>query len=167
MYVALPKEKKGTHMSRFMEILDEHHQDIRIGELAGLMHAMRERLHAAEAHLELEFPYFVSKQAPITGQSGKIDVQVKLAVVSTPKADDLVLSIRVPATEKSLCPCSKEISQYGAHNQRCEMEASVRFKKGKALSIEAVGLHHRKMRQHPGVRGLEAPGRKIRDRGCV
>ena len=136
MYVALPKEKKGTHMSRFLEVLNEHHDDIRIGELAGLMHAMRERLHAVEAHLELEFPYFVTKQAPITGQSGKIDVQVKVAVASTPKADDMVLTIRVPAT--SLCPCSKEISRYGAHNQRCEMEASVRFAKGKALSIEEL-----------------------------
>lgn len=136
MYVALPKEKKGTHMSRFMEVLNEHHEDIRLGELAGLMHTMRERLHASEAHLELEFPYFVTKQAPITGQSGKIDVQVKVEVVSTPKADDTILTLRVPAT--SLCPCSKEISQYGAHNQRCEMEASVRFAKGKSLSIEEL-----------------------------
>lgn len=136
MYVALPKEKKGTHMSRFLEVLNEHHEAIRPDALLDIVHIMRDRLHADEAHLELEFPYFITKAAPITGQSGKVDLNVKLVAEASSKGDDFVLSIRVPAT--SLCPCSKEISRYGAHNQRCEMEASVRFKKGTFLSIEEL-----------------------------
>ncbi len=139
MYVALPKEKKGTHMSRFLEVLNEHHEALDAAKLLDFVHIMRERLHASEAHLELEFPYFITKQAPITGQRGKMDLKVKLeAVASTAssKGDDFILTLRVPAT--SLCPCSKEISRYGAHNQRCEMEAAVRFKKGAFMSIEEL-----------------------------
>ncbi len=139
MYVALPKEKKGTHMSRFLEVLNEHHEAVDAANLLDFVHIMRERLHASEAHLELEFPYFITKQAPVTGQRGKMDLKVKLEAVASSaskKGDDFILTIRVPAT--SLCPCSKEISRYGAHNQRCEMEASVRFKKGRFLSIEEL-----------------------------
>src|SRR5690606_31563946 len=90
---------------------------------------------AEEAHLELQFPYFIDKKAPVTGQLGKLDIEACFEVSTrTHGQDDFVMGIKVPAT--SLCPCSKEISAYGAHNQRCIVEAKVRFKDGEFMWIE-------------------------------
>ena len=133
MYVALPHHQKGTHMSRFLEVLNRHHESIRSDQLMGVCHDMKERLEAETAHLELTFPYFIDKKAPVTQQIGKIDIEVSFACSSNAK-DDFIMGIKVPAT--SLCPCSKEISEYGAHNQRCEIEAQVRFAPGKSMWIE-------------------------------
>ena len=123
MYVGLPHYQKGTHMSRFLEVLNAHHDSIRSDEVMQITRDMQERLEAEEAHLELHFPYFIDKPAPVSRQVGKIDIEVTLECSSN-HVDDFVLGIKVPAT--SLCPCSKEISEYGAHNQRCEMEVRVR-----------------------------------------
>ena len=135
MYVGLPHHQKGTHMSRFLEVLNKHHESIRSNKLLSICHDMKDRLEAEEAHLELSFPYFIDKKAPVSGQVGKIDIEVMLECSSN-DVDDLVMGIKVPAT--SLCPCSKEISAYGAHNQRCEIEVKVRFAKGKVMWIEEL-----------------------------
>lgn len=125
LYVSLPKQKKGTHMSRFLEILNEHHRSITPSQIVPILHEVRERLHAEDAHIFMEFPYFIEKAAPVTGAKGLMDYQCTFEGASNGK-DDFILGVRCPAT--SLCPCSKEISQYGAHNQRCEISARVRTK---------------------------------------
>ncbi len=125
MYVALPHYKKGTHMSRFLEVLNKHTSEpISPEDIPHLTEAIRERLDAEEAHFEAEFTYFIKKPAPVTGKLGLMDYQVRFECTADGKAADMVLSVKAPAT--SLCPCSKEISSYGAHNQRCHIEAAVR-----------------------------------------
>ena len=135
MYVALPHYQKGTHMSRFLEVLNQHHEAIASDQVMDVCRDMKDRLEAEEAHLELRFPYFIDKKAPVTGQPGKLDIEVTFEVTSN-HVDDFIMSIRVPAT--SLCPCSKKISDYGAHNQRCIMEARVRFVAGQSMWIEEL-----------------------------
>lgn len=125
MYVALPHYQKGTHMSRFLEALNEHAGDpITPEEIPQITKAIQKRLDAAEAHFEAEFTYFVKKLAPVTKSPGLMDYQVRFAC-TVDGGTDFVMSVAAPAT--SLCPCSKEISKYGAHNQRCRIEAQVRF----------------------------------------
>ncbi len=125
MYVALPETQKGTHMSRFLEVLNDHHCEpltpARIPEIA---RAIKERLEAKEAHFKASFTYFMTKKAPVTGAEGLMDYEVTFESTAN-CSEDFVMTVAVPAT--SLCPCSKEISAYGAHNQRCRIEASVRF----------------------------------------
>lgn len=124
MYVSLPHHQKGTHMSRFLEVLNEHAQEIDPGDITSICRDIRRRLNAAEAHLELTFPYFICKKAPVTGSPGLMDYQVSFECASN-GAEDFIMGVKAPAT--SLCPCSKIISAYGAHNQRCAIEARVRF----------------------------------------
>ncbi len=126
MYVSLPHHQKGTHMSRFLEVLNEHAQEIDPTDVMAICHDIKERLNAADAHLELEFDYFVNKKAPVTGLKGLMAFRVRFECTSN-ASDDFVLGVKVPAT--SLCPCSKAISAYGAHNQRCMIEARVRIRK--------------------------------------
>ncbi len=123
MYVSLPHHQKGTHMSRFLEVLNEHAQEIDPTDVMAICHDMKQRLNAADAHLELTFDYFINKKAPVTAMPGIMSYKVTFECVSN-GADDFTMSVKVPAT--SLCPCSKAISAYGAHNQRCEIEARVR-----------------------------------------
>ncbi len=124
MYVSLPHHQKGTHMSRFLEVLNDYAKPLTPGCIKKITREITERLNAEQAHLELEFPYFIEKKAPVTGSPGLMDYNVRFDASSN-HADDFVMTVRAPAT--SLCPCSKEISAYGAHNQRCEIEAGVRF----------------------------------------
>ncbi|MFM9958872.1 MAG: GTP cyclohydrolase FolE2 [Phycisphaerales bacterium] len=124
MYVALPHHKKGTHMSRFLEVLNEHARPLTPACIGTLAQAIKTRLEAEEAHLEISFTYFIEKKAPVTGARGLMDYRVTFSAVANGKTD-FVMAVRAPAA--SLCPCSKEISAYGAHNQRCEIEAHVRF----------------------------------------
>ncbi|MFA7238443.1 MAG: GTP cyclohydrolase FolE2 [Phycisphaeraceae bacterium] len=126
MYVSLPHHQKGTHMSRFLEVLNEHAQEIDPTNVIAICRDIRERLHAADAHLELSFDYFINKPAPVTRMKGLMAYRVSFECASN-GSDDFVLGVKVPAT--SLCPCSKAISAYGAHNQRCEIEARVRIRK--------------------------------------
>ena len=135
MYVGLPHYQKGTHMSRFLQVLNQHHESIRSDQIMNICVDMKTKLESEEAHLELRFPYFIHKKAPVTGSPGMLDIVVTFeAASSNITGDDFIMGIKVPAT--SLCPCSKEISNYGAHNQRCEMEARVRFAKGASMWIE-------------------------------
>jgi len=133
MYVGLPHYQKGTHMSRFLEVLNRHHEEIRSDQIMDICKDMKDRLEAEQAHLELRFPYFIHKKAPVTGAPGMLDIQVSFEC-SINSTEDFVMGIKVPAT--SLCPCSKEISAYGAHNQRCEIEVKVRFGPNQSMWIE-------------------------------
>lgn len=125
MYVSLPHHQKGTHMSRFLEVLNEHAQEIDPSDIMSICHDIKERLNAEDAHLELSFTYFINKKAPVTESAGLMDYEVTFECTSN-GADDFIMGIKAPAT--SLCPCSKTISEYGAHNQRCVIESRVRFK---------------------------------------
>lgn len=126
MYVSLPHYQKGTHMSRFVEVLNAHSGAITPSDIPAITRAIRERLGAADAHFEAKFTYFIRKLAPVTKMPGLMDYRVGFRCSSTAAGDDFVMSVLAPAT--SLCPCSKEISRFGAHNQRCHIEAAVRFK---------------------------------------
>jgi GTP cyclohydrolase I len=135
MYVGLPHHQKGTHMSRFLEVLNQHHECIQSDQVMSVCHDIKDQLNAEQAHLELTFPYFIDKPAPVTGHVGKLDIEVTFEATSN-SVDDFIMGVKVPAT--SLCPCSKEISAYGAHNQRCMMEVYVRFFEGESLWIEQL-----------------------------
>jgi GTP cyclohydrolase I len=126
MYVALPHYQKGTHMSRFLEVLNQQtSQPVTPDRIPSITRAICERLNAETAHFEAAFTYFIQKKAPVTGMPGLMDYQVRFDC-SANGDDDFIMTVAAPAT--SLCPCSKEISAYGAHNQRCRIEASIRFK---------------------------------------
>jgi GTP cyclohydrolase I len=135
MYVGLPHHQKGTHMSRFLEVLNRHHESIRSDQVMAICHDMKVRLEAQDAHLEVTFPYFIHKKAPVTGAPGMLDIEVTFEASSNAH-DDFVMGLKVPAA--SLCPCSKEISDYGAHNQRCEIEVRVRFAPKAMMWIEEL-----------------------------
>lgn len=125
MYVALPHHQKGTHMSRFLEVLnDETSEPLTPDRFPQIAKSICEKLHAEVATIEASFTYFIKKLAPVTKQPGLMDYKVTFACTSNHHTD-FVMSVAAPAT--SLCPCSKEISKYGAHNQRCQIEAKVRF----------------------------------------
>lgn len=126
MYVNLPRYYKGTHMSRFVEILNEYNRRISIQNLSRILGEMKRRLNAESAHLEITFPYFVRKAAPVSGSEGLMEYQCTFKG-SLNRGSDLVVSIHVPVS--TLCPCSKEISDFGAHNQRGVVRLKVRFTK--------------------------------------
>jgi GTP cyclohydrolase I len=126
MYVDLPRYYKGTHMSRFVEILNEHSQRISLQNFSEILEEMKNRLNAKSAHMEVTFPYFIKKMAPVSGSEGLMEYQCTFKGSLNDKSD-LVTMIHVPIS--TLCPCSKEISDYGAHNQRGEVKLQVRFKK--------------------------------------
>ncbi len=124
MYVNLPQHFKGTHMSRFVEILNQYRREINVRTFASILNEMKNRLDAEEAHLEVDFSYFIEKKAPITNTPGLMEYGCGLYGTMTDRLD-MVLVARVPVT--TVCPCSKEISDYGAHNQRGEVRVWVRF----------------------------------------
>jgi len=126
MYVSLPRYYKGTHMSRFVEILNEHSRRISLQNFTGILQDMKGRLNAESAHMEITFPYFVSKAAPVTRSQGLMEYKCTFKGSLSEKSD-VVIMIYVPIS--TLCPCSKEISRFGAHNQRGEVRLQVRFKK--------------------------------------
>ncbi|MCL4195917.1 MAG: GTP cyclohydrolase I FolE2 [Phycisphaerales bacterium] len=136
MYVSLPHDRKGTHMSRFLEALNEHRDCIRPEQIITMCQDLRERLDAKEAHVRVEFTYFIEKLAPVSKQPGLMDYRVTFECASN-GFDDFVMKVAAPAA--SLCPCSKEISRYGAHNQRCEITAEVRFQ-GQLWIEDVVGI---------------------------
>ena len=126
MYVNLPHQYKGTHMSRFVEILNEHSRRISLRNFSEILEEMKARLDAASAHMEVTFPYFVNKRAPVTGSQGLMEYECTIKG-SLNSGMDLMLIIHVPIS--TLCPCSKEISEFGAHNQRGEVRLRLRFRK--------------------------------------
>ncbi|MCE5244773.1 MAG: GTP cyclohydrolase FolE2 [Syntrophobacteraceae bacterium] len=128
MYVNLPREFKGTHMSRFVEILNDFHGKLDIREFSRVLREMQERLQSESAHLEVRFPYFVRKLSPITETPGLMEYGCRMCgAMDRMTGYDLVLEVNVPIT--TVCPCSKEISEQGAHNQRGMVNLAVRFKR--------------------------------------
>lgn len=123
MYVELPHNFKGTHMSRFVQILNNHEPEITVESFKDMLLEMRERLEADTGHIEMSFPYFINKSAPVSGVQSLIDYQVTLAGQVTGDKTCMTIKVVVPVT--SLCPCSKEISEYGAHNQRSHVTVTV------------------------------------------
>ena len=126
MYVNLPHNFKGTHMSRFVEILNQYEREISVKSFNDMLEKMAARLEAESGHIEMSFPYFVKQAAPVTGVESLLDYEVSFLGKITNKVAKTDVRVLVPVT--SLCPCSKSISEYGAHNQRSHITLSVRIK---------------------------------------
>ena len=124
MYVYLPHKFKGTHMSRFVAILNGHEHEIGVGTFKEMLHEMAKRLESDAGHIEMRFPFFIDKRAPVTGVSSLLDYDVTLIGEIRDGKPRMSIKAVVPVT--SLCPCSKEISAYGAHNQRSHVTVEAR-----------------------------------------
>ncbi|MGD9974923.1 MAG: GTP cyclohydrolase FolE2 [Desulfatirhabdiaceae bacterium] len=128
MYVNLPHSDKGTHMSRFVELLHLFGPEVSLKGITGVLKEMKAHLNAASAHIEVTFPYFIEKRAPVSGLPGLMDYTCRIIGASDPQDRiDIISEVIVPIS--SVCPCSKEISDMGAHNQRGEVRLRTRFKK--------------------------------------
>ena len=125
MYVNLPHNFKGTHMSRFVEILHRQEREISVESFGQMLTEMTERLAASSGHIEMTFPYFVMKKAPVSGVESLMNYQATIFGEHTDGEAAVWLKVVVPTT--SLCPCSKEISDYGAHNQRSHITITARL----------------------------------------
>jgi len=124
MYVNLPHDFKGTHMSRFVELLNSNEREITVASFKDMLARMSKVLDAEAGHIEMRFPYFISKPAPISGVESMLDYDVTL--IGEIKDNKTTMTIRVVVPVTSLCPCSKEISEYGAHNQRSHVTITAR-----------------------------------------
>ncbi len=124
MYVGLPHNFKGTHMSRFVEILNNHEYEITVESFKKMIDEMSELLDAESGQIEMSFPYFVNKKAPVSGVESLMDYDVTFVGELVKGAPSTVVKVVVPVT--TLCPCSKKISEHGAHNQRSHVTVSVR-----------------------------------------
>ena len=124
MYVNLPHNFKGTHMSRFVAILNQHEREIGVETFKEMLVEMTDLLEAEAGHIEMSFPYFINKAAPVSGVQSLLDYDVTFIGDSSGGTQSMWIKVVVPVT--SLCPCSKKISDYGAHNQRSHVTVSVR-----------------------------------------
>jgi GTP cyclohydrolase I len=127
IYVDLPHHFKGTHMSRFVEILNEFRGKINIKTFHTILEKIRDKLHAKSAHMEIEFPYFIEKTAPVSGAGSHMEYLCSFSGHNDGTKTDFLVGVVVPVT--TVCPCSKEISNMGAHNQRSMVTVKVRFRK--------------------------------------
>src|ERR1700756_2781553 len=127
MFVDLPKEFKGTHMSRFVEVLNAHGSVIHVENIADILHELQKKLNAATSHLEIEFPYFMSKKSPVSRKESLMDYIARFDAAACGEDIDFVLTVKTNVT--TLCPCSKAIAKYGAHNQRGEVTVALRSTK--------------------------------------
>ncbi len=125
MYVNLPHNFKGTHMSRFVEILNQHEREISVESFKEMLREMTERLEAESGHIEMSFPYFINKTAPVSGVQSLMDYDVSFIGEIHGGKVGMTIKVVVPVT--SLCPCSKKIADYGAHNQRSHVTVTVRL----------------------------------------
>jgi GTP cyclohydrolase I len=125
--VSLPHKRRGAHMSRFVELLNRHRREIDIRKFRSLCAELRKDHDAEAAHVVVKFPYFIEKQAPVTRAAGLVDYACTFGASVSKKASDLWVAVDVPVT--SLCPCSKAISDHGAHNQRSLISVRVWFAK--------------------------------------
>ncbi len=126
LYVDLPRQFKGTHMSRFIEVLNEHRQEIHIKNFEHILNEIKRTLEAESAHMEVEFPYFIEKEAPVTSAAGLMGYMCSLMGMVGARREFKV-GVKVPV--QTVCPCSKEISEFGAHNQRSMVSVVVRYVK--------------------------------------
>jgi len=127
LFVDLPKEFKGTHMSRFIEVLNAHGSMVHVDNITDILLAMQKKLHSNSSHLEMEFPFFLTKTAPVSGLESVLDYTARFDASACGREIDFVLTVKAPVT--TLCPCSKAISAYGAHNQRGEVTVQIRSTK--------------------------------------
>lgn len=166
MFVELPHNFKGTHMSRFVEILNNHEPEISVKSFKDMLVEMRERLEAETGHIEMHFPYFINKAAPVSGVKSLMDYEVSLIGEITGEETSTTIRVIVPVT--SLCPCSKKISDYGAHNQRSHVTVTVRTNTfvwiedvidlvEKEASCELYGLLKRPDEKHVTERAYDNP----------
>ncbi|HEX8758193.1 MAG TPA: GTP cyclohydrolase FolE2 [Steroidobacteraceae bacterium] len=125
MYVSLPHNFKGTHMSRFVEILHAE-REISVESFRAMLATMTERLEADAGHIEMSFPFFIMKRAPVSGVESLMDYHASLVGERRGGQTDMWVKVVVPVT--SLCPCSKRISAYGAHNQRSHVTIKARLR---------------------------------------
>ena len=125
MYVALPAEQKGTHMSRFIDVLQSHRDALSHASVHALLERMLHRLDAREGYVELRLPYFVLKSAPVSGVESLMDYQLTLAIERRGATTRYTQKVVVPVT--SLCPCSKKVADYGAHNQRAHLTLTLQL----------------------------------------
>lgn len=123
--VCLPHDFRGTHMSRFVELLSSQENNISIENMRNLLALLQEKLNAEEAHAVFSFPYFITKAAPVSGAKGRVRYDVTFD--ATLSGDDFDIVTTLVASVQTLCPCSKEISEFGAHNQRAHAKISVRM----------------------------------------
>ena len=120
-------EFKGTHMSRFVEVLNAHGSVIHVENITDILHSLQKKLNSATSHIEIEFPYFVSKKSPVSRLDSLMDYTARFDAAACGEETDFVLTVKVNVT--TLCPCSKAIAKYGAHNQRGEVTVAVRSHK--------------------------------------
>lgn len=125
MYVGLPAEQKGTHMSRFVDVLQSHTEPLSMTSMRSLLSKMVERLDAKAGHIEMRMPFFVMKTAPVSGVESLMDYQLAFTIDTDGETTRFEQKVVVPVT--SLCPCSKKVSDYGAHNQRSHISITARL----------------------------------------
>ena len=125
MYVYLPHDFKGTHMSRFVQILNNHEREISVSSFKEMLTEMSERLESEAGHIEMRFPFFINKKAPVSGVQSLLDYEVTFIGEIRDGEPRLEIKVLIPVT--SLCPCSKEISAFGAHNQRSHVTVQARM----------------------------------------
>ncbi len=135
MYVGLAENVKGTHMSRFGELLEQGLDVLTPKSFLALSAAMQARLEAKSSYLEMRFPYFRRKKAPVSGVESLLDADIAF-IVDAPFSEGKKLVIEVVAPVTSLCPCSKKISDYGAHNQRSHI--TIRAEASPELTIDSL-----------------------------
>ncbi|OGA14524.1 MAG: GTP cyclohydrolase [Betaproteobacteria bacterium RIFCSPHIGHO2_12_FULL_69_13] len=134
MTVGLPHHFKGTHMSRFVEILEAHEREITVESFQAMLREMVERLEAEAGHIEMTFPYFIEKKAPVSGVKSLLDYEITFIGEIRSGKPGFAMKVVVPVT--SLCPCSKKISERGAHNQRSHVTVTART--GEFVWIEEI-----------------------------
>jgi GTP cyclohydrolase I len=167
MTVALPPEVKGTHMSRFVELLESRRDALTLDGLRAMCGDMLDRLDATAGRIEMSFPYFLRKQAPVSGVESLLDIDAGVVVEKLPRKPlRMTLKVTVPVT--SLCPCSKKISAYGAHNQRSHITLSAELRSDVAIeelvrmaeeeaSCEVYGLLKRPDEKYVTERAYDNP----------
>jgi GTP cyclohydrolase I len=126
MYVHLPQHFKGTHMSRFVEILNGNTREISVQSFQDILQEMANKLEAQSGYIEMTFPYFINKSAPVSGVKSLLDYEVTFIGETNNGKHDVKVKVLIPVT--SLCPCSKKISAYGAHNQRSHVTITITLK---------------------------------------
>jgi GTP cyclohydrolase IB len=167
MYVDLPHRYKGTHMSRFVEMLHLFRPEVSLKKFSVILEEMKKYLNAASANIEVTFPYFIEKRSPVSKSPGFMDYICRIIGSSNPDGKiDLVSEVIVPIS--SVCPCSKEISDGGAHNQRGQVQLSTRFKKfiwiedmielvERSASCEVYSILKRADEKHVTEKGFSNP----------
>ncbi len=134
MTVRLPENVKGTHMSRFIEILNDGECSFGIDTFMNLVQTVADKLDSSDAQIIVDFPFFRNKKAPSSGVESFLDYKVTLTGTIVNGEPELTLKVVVPVT--SLCPCSKSISKYGAHNQRSHITIEAKAAKGETIYLE-------------------------------